>query len=346
VGIWAAVGGVAAAAGPPIGGLLVQAGWRWVFIVNVPIGLGALIASVGLLREVRDREGVRPDLIGAGLFTGAVGALTLGIIKAPQWGWASAGVLALLAATAVLVAAVAVRCTTHPAPLIEPIIVRTRAIALANLGALLFFCAFAALLLGSVLFQTSVWHDSVLRAGLQIAPGPAMAAVFAYPGGVLGQRYGQRYVGAVGAVLFAAGCAWFRTHMGVAPDYAGAMLPSQLIGGAGVGLVLPTLSAAATGPLPAARFATGTAVLGMSRQLGSVLGVAALVAIVGTPSPPHAVAAFAGGWTFMVIAAACAGAVLLAVGPVAIGGAAADDPQPTTAAEDPAPLLAPEVSMA
>jgi hypothetical protein len=134
--------------------------------------------------------------------------------------------------------------------------------------------------------------------------------------------------------------------MGIAPDYAGAMLPSQLIGGAGVGLVLPTLSAAATGPLPAARFATGTAVLGMSRQLGSVLGVAALVAIVGTPAPAAAVSAFAGGWTFMVIAAGCAGAVLLAVGPVRIGGASADDQRSAPGPETAAPVLAPELSAA
>src|SRR5207302_11388263 len=141
---------------------------------------------------------------------------------------------------------------------------RTRAIALANVGALLFFSAFGALLLGSVLFLTSVWHESVLRAALQITPGPAMAAIFAFPGGVLGQRFGQRYVGAAGALLFALGGFWWRTHMSITPDYASQFLPAQLLGGAGVGLVLPTLSAAATGPLPAERFATGTAVLTMS----------------------------------------------------------------------------------
>ena len=204
VGIWAAVGGVAAASGPTIGGVLVQAGWRWVFIVNVPIGLLTLLAASGLLREVRDRAGSRPDVIGAILFSGGIGALTLAIVKGETWGWSSARVLGLFASAVVLVLAVGIRSARHPAPLIEPVIVRTRAIALANLGALLFFAAFGALLLGSVLFQTSVWHDSVLRAGLQITPGPAMAAIFAFPGGVLGQRYGQRYVGAAGALLFAA----------------------------------------------------------------------------------------------------------------------------------------------
>lgn len=324
VGIWAAVGGVAAAAGPPVGGLLVQAGWRWVFIVNVPIGIAALVAGSRLLVEVRDREGARPDLIGAALFTGAIAALTLGIVEGPDWGWGSGRVVGLFAAAAGLLLAVGFRCVRHPAPLIEPIIVRTRAIAFANLGALLFFSAFGALLLGSVLFQTSVWHDSILRAGLQIAPGPAMAALFAFPGGILGQRFGQRYVGLAGGLLFAAGGLWFRTHMGPSADYAGALLPAQLLSGTGVGLVLPTLSAAATGPLPPARFATGTAVLGMSRQLGSALGVAILVAIIGHPSTAGAVAVFRDGWTFMIISALAAATAMFAVGEVRIGSAIAE----------------------
>jgi hypothetical protein len=321
VGIWAAVGGIAAASGPSLGGLLVQAGWRWVFIVNVPIGIGALVAGNRLLREIRDDSGARPDVLAAGLFSAGIAALTLAIVKGPGWGWGSGRVVGLFAAAAVLVALVAVRSSRHPAPLIEPVIVRTRAIALANVGALLFFGAFGAMLLGSVLFQTTVWHDSVLRAGLQITPGPAMAALWAFPGGVLGQRFGQRYVGALGALLFAAGALWFRTHMTATPDYAFELLPAQLIIGAGVGLVLPTLSAAATGPLPAARFATGTAVLGMSRQLGSALGVAVLVAIVGTPGAGAALDAFRGGWVFISLSALAASAVLLSVGPVRIGSA-------------------------
>ena len=117
---------------------------------------------------------------------------------------------------------------------------------------------------------------------------------------------------------------WFRTHMGPVPHYASELLPAQLLGGTGVGLVLPTLSAAATGPLPPARFSTGTAVLGMSRQLGSALGVAILVAIIGTRSPASALSGFQGGWTFMIGAALAAGVVLLSVGPVRIGAATAD----------------------
>ncbi len=108
VGIWAAVGGVAAAAGPPIGGLLVQAGWRWVFIVNVPIGIAAFVAASRLLREVRDDAGARPDALGAVLFTAAIAALTLGIVQGPTWGWSGGRVIGLFALAAVLLAAVAV----------------------------------------------------------------------------------------------------------------------------------------------------------------------------------------------------------------------------------------------
>jgi MFS family permease len=148
-----------------------------------------------------------------------------------------------------------------------------------------------------------------------------MAATFAFPGGILGQRYGQRFVGAAGALLFAGGALWFRTHMGVTPDWASAMLPAQLLTGTGVGLILPTLSAAATGPLPPARFATGTAVLGMSRQLGSALGVAVLVAIIGHPAPGGVIDAFRDGWSFIIVLALAAGAALFSVGRVTIGAA-------------------------
>jgi MFS family permease len=202
------------------------------------------------------------------------------------------------------------------------VIVRTRSIALANLAALVFFTGFAAMLLGNVLFLTGVWHESVLTAGLMIAPGPLMAATFAFPGGVLGHRYGQRYVGFAGGLLFACGAAWWRLRIGAAPNYAGAMLPGQILTGTGVGLVLPTLSAAATAALPPGRFATGTAVIGMSRQLGSALGIAILVAILGNHAGAGAVGAFRDGWSFIIGVALAAAFVLLAVGPVSVAGVA------------------------
>jgi EmrB/QacA subfamily drug resistance transporter len=321
IGIWAAVGGIAAACGPPVGGLLVQAGWRWVFIVNVPIGIGAFVAGFRLLKEHREVGTPRPDMLGAGVFTAAIAALTLAIVEGTSWGWGSARVVGLFVATVVLVGIVARRSLHHQSPLIDPAIIRTRSIALANIGGLVFFAGFAAMLLGNVLFLTGVWHESVLIAGLMIAPGPAMAATFAFPGGLLGQRFGQRYVGFAGALLVCAGGLWWRTHMGLSPDYAGAMLPAQMLTGIGVGLVLPTLSAAATAALPPARFATGTAMLGTARQLGSALGVAILVAILGTPDRADVLSAYRDGWSFVAGTAFVAAFLLLSVGRVRVAGA-------------------------
>ena len=327
VGIWSAVSGVAAAAGPPLGGLLVEAGWRWVFIVNLPIGIAFLAVGWRALVNTRDEHATgRPDALGAALFTAGIGALILAIVQGESWGWSGGRVIGLFAAAAVLTVLVAIRCARHPVPLVEPVIVRTRAIALANLGAVAFFMAFATLLLGLVLFQTEVWGLSVLTAGVQIAPGPLTSAIFAVPGALLGQRFGHRYVGAAGCVLFALGGLWFRQHATLEPDFASAMLPAGLMGGAGIGLVLPTLSAAATGPLPPSRFATGTAVLGMTRQVGSALGVALFVAILGRPTVATAIADVRDVWTFMIACALAAAAALLAIGPVRIPAGAGVSP--------------------
>src|SRR4051794_34230324 len=314
VAIWAAVGGVAAAAGPPVGGLLVQAGWQLVFLVNVPIGIVLLVFAVRILTETREPAGApAPDLLGAGLLTASIGTLTFAIVKASDWDWGSARVIGLLAAAALLLAAFWVRSTRHPAPVVEPALLRRRSFALANLGALLFFMAFGAMLLSSVLFLTGVWHHSVLRAGLEIAPGPAMAAAFAVPAGMLAARVGERVTGALGGLLFALGGVWWLARIGPTPDYAGAFLPGMMIGGAGVGLTIPSLTSAATSSLPADRFATGSAVLSMSRQIGVALGVAVLVSILGTAPT---IDLFKDGYSFMLGVALAAAVAMWSIGRV------------------------------
>src|SRR4051794_31706459 len=314
VSIWAALGAVAAAAGPPIGGLLVQAGWQLVFLVNVPIGIVLLVFAVRTLSEAREPAGTpRPDLAGAALLTAAVGALTFAIVKSSDWGWGATQTVALLAAAAVLLGAFWLRSSRHPAPIVEPALLRNRSFAFANAGALLFFMAFGAMLLGSVLFLTQVWHESVLRAGLEIAPGPATAAAFAVPGALLSERVGERVTGALGALLFALGGVWWLARIGATPDYAESFLPGMIIGGAGVGLVIPSLTSAATAALPPNRFATGSAVLAMSRQIGVALGVAVLVALVGTSD---AVGGFQDGYTFLTASALAAAFAIALIGPV------------------------------
>jgi EmrB/QacA subfamily drug resistance transporter len=311
IGAWAAVGGIAAAAGPPLGGLLVQAGWRWVFIVNVPVGIAGLIAGRRVLREIRHPDTARPDVLGAMLLTAGVATLTVAIVQGGAWGWSSASILSLLALSAALLGLLARRIVAHPAPIVEPELLAVRAFSAATLGSLLFFAGFAGMLLASVLFLTGIWHEPILTAGLMISPGPAMAALTAIPGARLGARFGPGRVGALGTVLFALGGVWWIGHLGSEPAYAAEFLPGMLIGGIGVGFVIPSLTGAVAATLAPARLATGIAVQTTGRQLGSALGFAILIAVLGTP---RSAADFNAGWRFMLAASLLAGVSLLAVG--------------------------------
>src|SRR4051812_43975173 len=103
VGAWAAAGAVAAAAGPPIGGLLVEASWRWGFLVTLPVGVLGLIGALRTLREERDPAAAGiPDVVGAIVLAAGVGSLTAAIVQGPSWGWGSPRVVALFAAAIVL----------------------------------------------------------------------------------------------------------------------------------------------------------------------------------------------------------------------------------------------------
>ena len=315
IGVWAAIGGIAAALGPPLGGLLVQGSWRLVFLVNLPVGALALTGAARVLRESRDEapQG-RPDLLGAAILVLGVGAIALGLVEAPSWGWTDARTLAALLGGVLGTWVFWARCRTHPAPIVDPAMLAVRSFAAANGSNLAFSAAFAAFLLGDILFLTHVWGMSVLTAGFAMAPGPLLATVFAAAVGRVANRFGQRTLASVGMVLFALGCAWWRWRVGATPNYLTDMLPGLVVSGVGVGFVLPTLASASASSLPPARFATGSAVFSMSRQLGFVLGVAILIATLGSFAPADAVRAFDRGWLFMIVASVAGLAGALSIG--------------------------------
>jgi EmrB/QacA subfamily drug resistance transporter len=317
VALWSATGAVAAALGPSLGGVLVEeAGWRWVFFLNVPIGLAALVPARRLLRETRDPAGVLPDGLGSALLVAGVGALALGIVKGPDWGWDSAGVLGALAAAAVLLPLVVLRSARHRAPVIELGLFRARSFAVANAGMFAFSAAFYALLLCNVLFLTGPWDYSILEAGFAVTPGPLSAALAAPIGGGLADRFGQRVVALPGALLFAAGCALFATGIDASPGYAGEYLVPTILTGLGVGLSFAAWGSAAVAELPGARFATGSAVLACLRQIGAVLGIAALVAVLEAAPAGDPVQGFTDAWTLMAATAGVVALLALALGRV------------------------------
>jgi EmrB/QacA subfamily drug resistance transporter len=327
---WTSAGGAAAALGPVLGGALVAVSWHWVFLVNVPVVAVAVIAGVRILApETRPAAGgvaaeseavsdaVQPDVLGAAAFTVAVGALALGLVKADAWGWTSPALLGSIGGAVVLLVWFARRSARHPAPVIEPHLLRQPVFAAATAANVVFGMAFGAMLLLVTLWCQDVWGWSALRTGLGIAPGPLLVPFWSIAAGPIARRIGPGPVAAAGCALYAAGCVCWRLGLSLTPDYAAHMLPGMLLTGTGVGLTLPSLVSAAVSAVPPQRFATGSGIVTMARQVGIVLGVAILVTVLGQPGGPDVLAAFRRGTVLLAAAAFAAGLVALLLVPAA-----------------------------
>jgi EmrB/QacA subfamily drug resistance transporter len=315
IAVWSAISGVAAAMGPPVGGLLVEASWRWVFLVNVPVGIAALVVGLRVLPESRDEnERRRPDVVGTVLLIAGVAVLAWAAVEAPDHGWLGGTTLGRAAVAVLLLAAVVARAARTPrllVPVLPLQLLRTRTYALTCLAGLAFFMAFGAMLLGNVLWLTGGWGMSALEAGLLLVPGPTMAAVFAVPGGRLGARFGCGQVAAAGMTLFAAGTLWWLWRVDAEQEYLTAMLPGLLATGIGVGLTITNLSAAVSSTLPPAVLATGTATFAAARQLGATFGVALLLGLV---TGETALAGAQRGWALVVVVSVLAAVTARLVG--------------------------------
>ena len=328
---WSAVGAVAAVAGPVLGGLLVTLDWRWVFLVNLPVGAAAVAIGLRVLPTPppRAREPL-PDLLGAAVLIVAVGALTGALVEAPDWGWTSARVLGLLAAGVVGSAVFLFRSLRHEHPLVELHLMRVRRFAIANAGTFAFGAAFAIMLLSNSLWCQEVWHYSALRTGFAMAPGPLMVPFVTAWSARWVRRFGLGPVTAVGCVLFAGGLAlrigFAHTH----PDYVRDLLPSMIVTGVGVGLALSSFIAAAATALPSERAATASGTVNSLRQIASALGVAVFVTLLGTSG--SAVTGYDRGWWVAVAVTLVAGVIGAGLGTVRRGGVPGGDGVATSGA--------------
>ncbi|HWM62475.1 MAG TPA: MFS transporter [Solirubrobacterales bacterium] len=316
VGLWGAAAAAAAATGPTLGGALVElSDWRLVFLVNLPLGAAIVWAGRRSLAERPPRDSRLPDLLGAAALALALAAVTLGIVEGNDWGWTSAATLGSFGAAAALLAVVVARSTRHPRPIVEPELFAHSSFRLGNLGTLLFSAAFFSIVLGNVLFLTSIWGYTVLQAGLATLPGPAFSTIVSAPAGRMADRFGHLAVIVPGTLLFAAGVMVLRSA-GAEPDWLGLWLPGATLTGIGIGLAFPTLGSAAVRDVPEDRFATASAVNAAFRQVGAVLGTALLVAIVGDPiGLTESLAAADRAYLFAAIASLVSGAITLALRP-------------------------------
>jgi EmrB/QacA subfamily drug resistance transporter len=288
IGTWSALGALGAALGPVIGGSLVQLSWRWVFWINIPVGLLAVLLTARVVPESRDeRTRGRPDLTGAALLAAAVGLLAFALVKAPGWGWGSARFVEVLAASAGCGALMVWRSRRHHSPVMELGLLRSRTFSGTFAASILYYAAFGAFVLNSVEFLTGVWHYSAIRAGLAIGPGPLMVLPFArvVAPWLMARFGGPGRIAVLGCLVNASAMTLWLTQVQAQPAYLTHLLPAQLLGGAGVGLAIPSLLGAGSLSLSPERFGTGSGILNMARQVGAVLGVAALVAILAHIGP-------------------------------------------------------------
>jgi EmrB/QacA subfamily drug resistance transporter len=312
VALWGGIGALAVATGPSFGSLLITGfGWRAVFYVNLPIGLVAWLVGRRVLTEtIPGRSASTPDYPGVVLLSAALALLVLAISQGPSWGWTSARIIGAFVASLCLGALFLYRSSRHQEPVLDLTLFRARSFSVANAATFLYAVGFFAVLLGNILFLTSVWHYSILRAGLAVTPGPLVVAVVAGPAGRMARTYGFRRVLLVGFAIFASGLCWFAVRTGLRPEYLTAWLPGTLVIGLGIGLTFPVLSAAAVSSLHHERFAVGSAVNQTARQVGGAVGVALLVVILGAPhSVVGALSNFHHMWWFVAAMATASGLV-------------------------------------
>lgn len=321
--VWGATGAVAGALGPTLGAALIEAGgWRWVFLLNVPVGIVTVVAGRRVLAESRDPSARIPAPIGVTLLIVASVLVTLGLVRGEDWGWVSVATLGSILAGAVVFAAFLAHQRRTAAPTIDLALFTVRNFRWGNAATVAFSVAFTAMFLSSILFLTEVWGWSVLGAGFGVAPGPLMVAILAPFLGRWAARIGQRPLLVAGGVAFAIGGALRLLLLEGTSDYVGAYLPSMVFTGLGVALCLPQLSSVVGQALPPDRLGVGGAVNQAVRQFAGTVGVAATIGLTaGATGLADALARFDRVWWVLVAGgvATAACAVPLRTRPVLAG---------------------------
>ncbi|MEU4225861.1 DHA2 family efflux MFS transporter permease subunit [Nonomuraea sp. NPDC026600] len=309
IGLWSAAASVAAALGPALGGVLVDAfGWRSLFFVNVPAGVALWLLALRMPAVATTRKRL-PDVVGTMLLAGGVALLVVGVTQGQSWGWTNGWTPACLLGATAAVALSLVRSSRHPEPAVQITLWRTRTFAGANVVSVLFGVALYASLLLGVLFLTEVWHYSELQAGLAMTPGAIASAVVGLIVGRIARRPSPRTLTVIGALGLAATSGALALWLPAEPDFLGVWLPAGLISGAGMGAVSVGVSSAAALSVPPPSFAAGTGLNIAARQVGGALGVAVLVALLAGHTPAGGVADFTHVYLVCAVAALAAAAV-------------------------------------
>ncbi|MFC4906637.1 MFS transporter [Actinomadura gamaensis] len=341
IGVWGGVVGISMAAGPLVGGLLVDSvGWRAIFWLNLPIGLAALALTRMFVPESRAPHPRRPDPVGQLLMIATLGTLTYAIIEGSALGWTSPVVLGCGAVAAAALALFVRHALRVPEPLIDVRFFRSLPFSGATLVAICAFSALAGFLFLNSIYLQSVRGLTALHAGLYLLPMAAFAGVVAPLSGRLTGARGPRLPLQLAGVTMLASALLFAAFDGETRNAT--LFAAYALFGFGFGMVNSPITNTAVSGMPRAQAGVAAAVASTSRQIGQALGVAVFGAVVGVAgaSTHHAGSGHAGlaGGDFVAAArpaywimAGCAAAVLL-LGTITTGRRAVRTAERTAAA--------------
>jgi EmrB/QacA subfamily drug resistance transporter len=278
IGMWGAIGGMAVAFGPLIGGAIINGiNWHWIFWVNVPVGVALIALAPSRLSE---SFGPRPRIDIPGVVLAATGSLglTWALVRASSVGWGSFEVIATLIAGAALIAAFLAWERRASSPMLPLDLFRHRGFATANAVSFFMYAGlFGALFLMTQLLQFAQ-GDSPLGAGIRMLPWTAAPGVISPIAGTLADRFGNRPFMIVGLAMQAIGLGWIAAVVTADVGYAQLGL-AFAVAGVGIGMVFPTVANAVLGSVSLAEAGVASGANSTVRELGGVFGVAVLAAV-------------------------------------------------------------------
>lgn len=280
MGFWGAVSGFSLAVGPSLGGVLVDgASWRWIFFINVPIGIILLGAALKYVPESTDPSSVRQiDYPGVAVLTGSLFCLTFALIEGQKYGWTSGLILGLFAATVVGLVVFVFIQRRQLQPLMELSLFRNRTYSVTNgVGLILSFAMMGVFFLLPVFLQAILGY-SAIKAGLVMTPLAAVVIISSPSSGTLSDRIGPKWLMFSGMLVAAAGFYLTMRAMVVDASWTSLVLPFA-VSGFGIGMVMPVMTSAVMGSVPVEKAGQASGVISSVRQIGSVLGIAVMGAV-------------------------------------------------------------------
>jgi EmrB/QacA subfamily drug resistance transporter len=279
IGTWAGVSALALAIGPVLGGFLTESvSWRAIFFINLPVGVGTVLAARFAVRESRDETvGREVDYAGVAVLTAGLTALVLALVEGNSWGWGSPQIVSLIAGSVVLLAAFVFVELRVRAPMVDFVLFASRNFIGAVSVAFIVTFAMLGMFFFLAMYMQNILGYSPLEAGVRFLPTTLVIMVVAPISGRLADRIGPRWPIVAGLSLTALSLFMF-TQIDLGTTYPD-LLPAFMLMGTGVALTMSPMSTAAMNAVPVAKAGIASGVLSMFRMIGGSFGVAAIGAL-------------------------------------------------------------------